>query len=80
MTITNNRPDWLVKKVTSPSAVSRMMDMFGGLSLHTVCESAHCPNLGECFSNRVATFLLMGNICTRNCRFLRHHRRSAAFS
>lgn len=46
-----------------------MKELFDGLSLHTVCESAHCPNQGECFSKGTATFLIMGNICTRNCRF-----------
>lgn len=39
------------------------------LNLHTVCQSAHCPNRGECFSSRRATFMILGNICTRNCRF-----------
>ncbi|HOW52882.1 MAG TPA: lipoyl synthase [bacterium] len=37
--------------------------------LHSVCESAHCPNIGDCFGKKTATFLIMGNICTRNCRF-----------
>lgn len=37
--------------------------------LHTVCDSAHCPNIGECFSSHTATFLIMGSVCTRNCRF-----------
>jgi len=39
------------------------------MKLHTVCESAHCPNLGECFSQDTLTFMIMGNVCTRNCRF-----------
>ena len=39
------------------------------LRLHTICESALCPNIGECFSRRTATFLILGNVCTRNCRF-----------
>jgi lipoic acid synthetase len=39
------------------------------LHLHTICESALCPNIGECFSRRTATFLILGNVCTRNCRF-----------
>ncbi len=37
--------------------------------LHSVCESAHCPNIGDCFGKKTATFLIMGNVCTRNCRF-----------
>jgi len=40
-----------------------------GQSLHTVCEEAHCPNLGECWNRRTATFLILGDICTRGCRF-----------
>ncbi|MBA7699839.1 Lipoyl synthase [subsurface metagenome] len=40
-----------------------------GLQLHTVCESAHCPNQGECFARRVATFMILGDVCTRNCTF-----------
>ena len=43
--------------------------LFDGLNLHTICESALCPNLGDCFSQRTATFLLLGNTCTRNCTF-----------
>jgi lipoic acid synthetase len=46
-----------------------MKDLFDGLSLHTVCESAHCPNQGECFSKGTATLLILGDVCTRNCRF-----------
>jgi len=43
--------------------------------LHSVCESAHCPNIGDCFKNKTATFLILGNKCTRNCRFcnIEHH-------
>ena len=39
------------------------------LDLHTVCESAHCPNIGECWNHRTATFMLLGNLCTRRCGF-----------
>jgi len=46
-----------------------MKALLDGLSLHTVCEAAHCPNQGECFSKGMSTFLIMGDICTRNCRF-----------
>jgi len=44
-------------------------NLMRGQSLHTVCEEAHCPNLGECWNRRTATFLIMGDICTRGCRF-----------
>lgn len=43
--------------------------MLKELNLNTVCQSARCPNQNECFSNRVATFMIMGDFCTRNCRF-----------
>ncbi len=62
-------PSWLTKKAPDPSVIDGMKVLFDGLSLHTVCEEAHCPNQGECFSKKTATFLIMGNICTRNCRF-----------
>ncbi len=62
-------PDWLIKKAPSAFVFAEMRTLLDGLSLHTVCESARCPNRGECFSHHTATFLLMGDICTRNCRF-----------
>lgn len=46
-----------------------MGKMLRDLKLHTVCEEAHCPNMGECFRSKTATFMIMGNICTRNCKF-----------
>jgi len=62
-------PEWL--SIPAPSektmdAVKQMLDKGG---LHTVCESADCPNIGECFANRTCTFIILGNICTRKCRF-----------
>ena len=67
--MSSRHPEWLRKKAPSPSILAEMKALLDGLSLHTVCESALCPNLGECFSHHTATFLLMGDICTRNCRF-----------
>ena len=46
-----------------------MKGLLDGLSLHTVCQSAHCPNMGRCFSQKTATFLILGDVCTRNCTF-----------
>ena len=46
-----------------------MNSLLADLELNTVCQSASCPNLGECFSDRTATFMILGRICTRNCRF-----------
>ena len=67
--MTNRLPVWLRQKAPSPSILAEMKALFDGLSLHTVCESAECPNQGYCFSKGTATFLILGNICTRNCRF-----------
>ena len=44
-------------------------DLMRRQSLHTICEEAHCPNIGECWERRTATFLILGDICTRGCRF-----------
>ncbi len=62
-------PEWL--SIPAPSdetmaGVKRLLDKGG---LHTVCESAECPNIGECFANRTCTFMILGNICTRKCLF-----------
>ncbi len=62
-------PDWLVKPIPQGKNLIEVRRILSQLRLHTVCESAECPNLGECFSMRTATFMIMGNVCTRNCRF-----------
>jgi len=64
------KPDWLKKKLNADrSKLSEIKVMLRSLRLHTVCEEARCPNIGECFASRTATFMILGNICTRNCRF-----------
>ncbi|MFC1860559.1 lipoyl synthase [Chloroflexota bacterium] len=67
--MTVRRPKWLIKKAPSAHVLTEIETLLDGLSLHTVCESARCPNIGECFARHTATFLLMGDICTRNCSF-----------
>jgi len=62
-------PSWLRQKAPDPSVLTEMEALLDGLSLHTVCEEARCPNQGRCFSKGTATFLILGDICTRNCRF-----------
>ena len=62
------RPLWLKQRVTA-AGVTAVSSLMRDLNLHTVCQSADCPNLGECFGDRTATFLILGNVCTRNCRF-----------
>jgi lipoic acid synthetase len=62
-------PDWIkVRAPTSPE-YSRTKALLAELRLHTVCQEACCPNIGECFSHRTATFMLMGDVCTRNCPY-----------
>ncbi|MHB1134038.1 MAG: lipoyl synthase [Chloroflexota bacterium] len=63
------RPDWLKVRFSNGPHYQEVKDLLRGMTLHTVCEEAHCPNIGECFENRTATFLILGNVCTRNCRF-----------
>jgi lipoic acid synthetase len=62
-------PEWLRKSATHFQAVHALKAEIRGLHLHTVCESARCPNLHECFSRGAATFMILGNLCTRGCGF-----------
>jgi len=62
-------PLWLIQKAPDPHLLNKMKELLDGLSLHTVCEAAQCPNQGQCFSSGTATFLITGDICTRNCSF-----------
>ncbi len=63
------KPDWIRAKAVGHPEVARLKQLLRENQLHTVCEEATCPNLGECFSQGTATFLIMGNICTRRCPF-----------
>ena len=62
------RPPWL-KVRYNEAAVWEVAELMRDLKLNTVCREANCPNLGECYQKHTSTFLLLGNICTRNCRF-----------
>ncbi|MEN6637577.1 MAG: lipoyl synthase [Smithella sp.] len=62
-------PDWLTIPAPADKTVDRLKRLLDKGGLHTVCESANCPNIGECFANRTCTFMILGNICTRQCRF-----------
>lgn len=64
-----HRPDWLTVQVPSEENLNRMKKLLDAGHLHTVCEGADCPNIGECFANKTCTFMILGNTCTRNCRF-----------
>ena len=63
------KPDWLKKALPDGKAMNEMRKMLRGLNLHTICESALCPNIGECWGERTATLMIMGEICTRRCGF-----------
>ncbi len=62
-------PSWFRQPLPDMGKVNDMKGMLRGAKLHTVCESAHCPNLGQCWGQGVATFMILGNVCTRACRF-----------
>lgn len=62
-------PSWFKQSLPNAEIMSTMQALMDGLSLHTICESALCPNSGECFSSRTATFLILGDTCTRGCSF-----------
>lgn len=62
-------PSWLKKRIPGGPELKEVELLLKDYRLNTVCQSAFCPNLGECFANKTATFLLLGNICTRNCLF-----------
>jgi lipoic acid synthetase len=66
---TTIRPDWLRKQKRLTPEVMKIRRQIDELGLHTVCESARCPNLGECYACGNATFLILGDHCTRNCAF-----------
>ncbi len=63
------RPDWLKVRLTDAQGVASVTEMMRELRLTTVCEAARCPNLFECWADRTATFMLMGEVCTRHCGF-----------
>jgi lipoic acid synthetase len=63
------KPSWLKVRASTGENYSRIKDMLGNLNLATVCQSARCPNIGECWNGGTATFMIMGDVCTRGCRF-----------
>jgi lipoic acid synthetase len=62
-------PDWLKVRLPKPEKVQQVEQMMRAARLHTVCESARCPNLPECWSKGSATFMILGDVCTRHCGF-----------
>jgi lipoyl synthase len=63
------RPKWLRAPAPGGGNYRDLKDLIARLGLHTVCESAACPNVGECWNHRTATFMILGNVCTRRCGF-----------
>ena len=63
------RPEWLKVRAPGGEKYAELKTMMRSKSLHTVCEEAHCPNIGECWGRGTATFMILGDVCTRSCRF-----------
>jgi lipoic acid synthetase len=69
VSIKTKKPPWLTRRLPSGPEYEKIRGLMKRGRLHTVCQEAKCPNIWECFSNRTATFLILGDRCTRNCRF-----------
>ncbi len=69
----NSFPEWLKKRLPAEDEKRLVKDIIGELQINTVCQSAECPNQRECFANGTATFLILGNSCTRSCKFCAIH-------
>lgn len=67
--VSDKKPDWIRIKLQTGENYSEIKSMMRSKTLHTVCEEARCPNIYECWANRTATFMILGDICTRACRF-----------
>ena len=65
----DRKPEWLTVLPSGSENHSRLKELFENLNLHTVCQEAHCPNVGECWGGGTATLMLMGDTCSRACRF-----------
>lgn len=63
------KPPWLKVKAPGGPNFVELKQLMRDLGLHTVCEEAHCPNVGECWEHRAATFMILGDVCTRNCAY-----------
>ncbi len=63
------KPSWLKVKAPGGGNYARLKTLMRELNLHTVCEEARCPNIGECWEHQAATFMILGDVCTRNCAY-----------
>ena len=66
---TDRKPPWLKVRAPGGANYAEIRKLMRGLALHTVCEEARCPNIGECWEHRAATFMVLGDVCTRNCAY-----------
>ncbi|MCP4672375.1 MAG: lipoyl synthase [Desulfobacula sp.] len=65
----SGKPSWLKKSLPKGGDYQRVRNLLSRAKLHTVCQEANCPNMFECFAKNTATFMILGSVCTRNCRF-----------
>jgi lipoyl synthase len=68
-TVPRRKPSWLKVRAPGGPNYAHIKAMMRELELHTVCEEAHCPNVGECWEHKAATFMILGDVCTRNCTY-----------
>ena len=68
-TPTTAKPAWLKVPLPGGEGYTRLKTLARELGLHTVCEEARCPNIGECWEHKAATFMILGDVCTRNCTY-----------
>ncbi len=66
---THRRPEWLKARIPTGESYSKLKSIIDAHRLHTVCEEARCPNMGECWDAGTATFMILGDVCTRSCGF-----------
>lgn len=69
MAVARRHPEWIKVRAPGGDGYASTKQVVKSLGLHTVCEEAHCPNLAECWGHRTATFMLLGDVCTRNCGY-----------
>jgi lipoic acid synthetase len=69
MAVARRHPEWLKVRAPGGDGFVATKRVVQSLNLHTVCEEAHCPNVGECWGHKTATFMLLGDVCTRNCGY-----------
>lgn len=65
----NKKPEWLRVKLPIGENYKKVRELVDNNKLHTICQSGHCPNMGECWGEGTATFMILGNVCTRSCSF-----------